>query len=510
MPTRRELLGATALLAACGPQRGDQTPRPPNLLFVIADDQSYPHAGAYGDPLAKTPHFDRIAREGALFLRAYTASPSCTPSRSAVLTGKPIWQVGEGGVLYGTLPKDLAVWPLRLRDAGYHTGWTGKSWGPGDWRAAGRTEHPCGREYNERRFQPAPHAGLDPRDPAANFADFLRDRQGPQPFCFWFGSAEPHRVYDQGAGARAGKPLAQVKVPAYWPDTGEVRSDLLDYYEEIDWFDQQLGRVLKLIEEQGELDRTLVIVTSDNGMPFPRSKVNLYDPGVHMPLAMRWPEKIKAGTRVDEFVMHTDLNAWILEAAGVSGESELGKLIRTGAAIRDFAVTALERHTMCRPDGATYPIRSIRTRQFAYLRNYAPDRWPTGGDFLSSNKTKHGDVDGAPIKDFMTAPENQKKFARQYQLCFGRRVAEELYDLTQDPDETNNLAAKPEYATTLAELRRKLEAYLRDTGDPRLRGEDPWQKYPYRQTTGYGASFNSTLSKEERDRAAGRATHKPE
>lgn len=507
--TRRDLLGASALLTASCANTSEAAR--PNILFVIADDQSFPHAGAYGDPIAKTPHFDRIAREGALFTRAYTACPSCTPSRTAILTGLPIWQTGEGGVLYGTLPKELPVWPLALRDAGYHTGWTGKTWSPGDWRAAGRTEHPCGREYNKLRFSPPLHPALDPRDAAANFSAFLADRKDPaQPFCFWFGSTEPHRAYEKGAGLRAGKDPAQVKVPPYWPDTPEVRSDILDYYAEVDWLDQQLGRVLAVLEQKGELDRTLIVVTSDNGMPFPRSKVNLYDPGVHMPLAIRWPGHIPAGKKIDEFVMHTDFSAFLREAAGLVPASPLGELIRTGKPIRSHVITALERHTMCRPDGATYPIRSLRNKQFSYLRNFAPDRWPTGGDFLSSNKTTHGDVDGATIKDFMLDPANQKKFAREFQLNFGRRPAEELYDLTADPHEIHNLAALPEHAATLAQLRAQLEAELRAASDPRIAGQDPWQNYPYRQTTGYGASFNSTLPQTERDRAAGRTTHKPE
>lgn len=514
--TRREFAGAASALVAASCSR-PAAPVRPNILFVIADDQSFPHAGAYGDRIAQSPHFDRIAREGVVFDRAYSVCPSCTPSRSAVLTGRQIWQTGEGGVLYGTLPSDLPTFPLLLRDAGYHAGWTGKSWGPGDWRAAGRTEHPCGREYNAHKFAPALDAALDQRDPATNFRDFLADRKSPdQPFCFWFGSSEPHRVYSKGSGLRAGKKLGDVRVPPYWPDSPEVRSDILDYYAEIDWFDAQLGRVLRIIEDRGELDRTLIIVTSDNGMPFPRAKVNLYDPGVHMPLAMRWPGgQLPAGRRVSEFVMHIDLAPTILEAAGIASPngttgSSLLPLIRTGKPVREFAVAALERHTWCRPDGQTYPIRSFRTARHLYIRNFAPDRWPTGGDYLSSNRTAHGDVDAAPIKEFMTAPAQQKQFSTQYELNFGRRPAEELYDLERDPHEIHNLAADPASIATLAQLRERLNEYLSSTNDPRIRGEDPWQQYPYRQTTGYGASFNSTLPKSERDRAAGRASHKPE
>ena len=186
------------------------------------------------------------------------------------------------------MPPTLKLFPHLLADAGYHTGFAGKSWVPGNWQAAGLTRHPCGREYNAARLAPVPNAALDPRDGAANFAAFLKDRPARAPFCFWFGSTEPHRAYEQGAGLKQGKKLEEARVPAYLPDTPEVRSDLLDYYAEVEWFDQQVGRVLAELEKTGELDNTLIIVTSDNGMPFPRAKGTLYEAGVHMPLAMRW------------------------------------------------------------------------------------------------------------------------------------------------------------------------------------------------------------------------------
>jgi uncharacterized sulfatase len=270
-------------------------------------------------------------------------------------------------------------------------------------------------------------------------------------------------------------------VPAYWPDTPEVRADVLDYYAEIEWLDRQLARTLALLEANGELDRTLVVCTSDNGMPFPRAKANLYDRGVHMPLAVRWGSHLRAGARVDDLVQHVDFAPTFLEAAGIAapagtaGRSLLPLLDsrRSGIvdASRDAAYTAMERHVMARPDGATYPMRSIRTRDFQYIRNFAPDRWPTGGDFLSSNKTTHGDVDGAPIKDFMLDERTRARCPREYELFFGRRPAEELYDLRTDPDQVRNLAL--ESHPQLAPLRAGLEAYLKRTGDPRIAGRDP-------------------------------------
>ncbi len=493
----------------------------PNILFVITDDQSWRDTSISGSTMVRTPAFDRVAREGVLFTHSFAACPSCTPSRSAVITGRQIWQLGEGGVLYGTLPREYPPFTHALQEAGYHTGWTGKGWGPGEWEPGGLPRPPLGREYNRRLHVPPTHATLDARDYAANFDDFLQERPAGAPFFFWFGATEPHRVYEQGVGVRAGKRTRDVTVPSYWPDTEEVRSDLLDYAYEIDWFDAQLAKFLAKLETMGERDNTLVVVTSDNGMPFPRAKVSLYDPGVRMPLAIRWPQQVKGGRVVDDFAGHIDFAPTFLEAAGVAvpdrfaGRSLL-PLLKSGRSgrvepARDRVYAALERHTWCRPEGATYPIRSIRTHDFLYLRNFEPDRWPTGGpEFVSSNKTFHGDVDGAPIKDFMENPVNQRRFAREFALCYGKRPLEELYDVRADPDQVNNLAADPRLAAVKEKLWSELRAYLEKTGDPRVAGRDPWQAYAYRQTVGYGATYNRSLTTAERESAAGRGAHKPQ
>ena len=220
-------------------------------------------------------------------------------------------------MLYGTIPTGHALFTHQLEDAGYFTGFTGKGWGPGDWSAAGLTRHPNGREFNSRRISNPP-VGIDARNYAANFEDFLSARKPGQPFCFWFGCTEPHRIYEQGAGIRAGKDPSKVRVPACWPDTLEIRSDILDYYQEIEYFDSHLVLMIAALEKSGELENTLLIVTSDNGMPFPRAKVNLYDGGTHMPLAISWPSLVPGSRQIRDFVSHADLAPTILEAAGVS------------------------------------------------------------------------------------------------------------------------------------------------------------------------------------------------
>lgn len=515
--TRRDFVASSAgALAACAKQT-PPAPGRPNILFAIADDQSWPHASALGCQWVQTPTFDRVAREGALFTHSFATCPSCTPSRTSVLSGRHIWQTGEGGVLYGTLPADLPLATHLLEDSGYHVGYTGKPWQPGDWKAGGLTRHPNCKEYNERKqTEPIPD-GIDERDYAANFEDFLADRPADTPFFFWYGCTEPHRVYEDGVGLRHGANLGDVEVPEFLPNTELVRSDLADYAFEIEWFDTQLAKMLAKLEQMSELDNTLVIVTSDNGMPFPRAKVNLYDWGVRMPLAMRWPEHIPPGTQVEAFASHVDFAPTWLDAAGVEPPSgmagsslfPLPLLGSEQAEARDCIYTGFERHTWCRPDGATYPARAIRTKEYLYIRNFEPDRWPTGGpDFVSSNKTFHGDVDACPTKTFMI--EHREEFPGEYELGFGKRPEEELYRIDNDPGQVRNLAGDPAYMDKKRNLRERLEAYLRQTGDPRIDGRDPWQAYYYRQTIGFGATFNQALPEEEREAARERGAHKPE
>jgi len=276
----------------------------PNVLLCIADDASWRHFGANGDKVCRTPNFDRVAREGVNFTRAFCSSPSCTPSRGALLTGQDFWRLEQGANLWSHWPNKFAVYPDLLAKAGYHVGLHGKGWGPGDFKSGGREHNPAGAAYRD-------------------FATFLESVPQGKPFCFWFGSQDPHRPYERGAGVKSGKRIEEVSVPPFLPDTPAVRSDILDYYFEIERFDRDLGAMLKLLEDAGRLDNTLIVVTSDNGFPFPRGKATCYDAGTRMPLAIRWPARVKAGRGVDDFVSLIDLAPTFLEAAGLKPLPEM-------------------------------------------------------------------------------------------------------------------------------------------------------------------------------------------
>ncbi|HXG60155.1 MAG TPA: sulfatase [Planctomycetota bacterium] len=451
-------------LVGLAPQ-SEPDPRP-NILFCIADDWSWPHAGAYGDRTARTPNFDRVAREGVLFTRAFCASPSCTPSRAAILTGQAIHRLEESGNLWSTLQARFEVYPDLLEKAGYAVGLQGKGWGPGDFRPGGRSRNPAGPSVK-------------------NFADFLRSLPAGKPFCFWFGSGDPHRPYERGSGRAAGYKLEEVSVPPYLPDTPEVREDLLDYYFEVERFDRQVGELLRALEASGRASNTIVVITSDNGMPFPRCKTNLYDSGSRMPLAIRWPGRVQGGRTAEPFVSLADLAPTFLEAAGLpvpasmTGRSLLPLLEgRPDPADRTRVFLGRERHANVRKGDLSYPARAVRTAEWLLIRNFKPDRWPGGDPEKHVAVGPFGDCDNSPTKEQILARRDQD-LGRFFLLAFGKRPARELYDLARDPHQIENVAER--HPDVVARLEAELLRWMSETKDPRAADpdDDRWDRFPY-------------------------------
>lgn len=442
-------------------------PSRPNILVAIADDWSFPHAGIYGDRTVSTPNFDRVAREGARFTHAFTMSPSCTPSRAALLTGQAVHRLEEGGNLHGFLPARFAVYPDLLEAAGYFVGYTRKAWGPGRFEPGGRSRNPAGPQF-------------------AGFDEFIKQRPADRPFSFWFGSQDPHRPYEKGSGLKAGLKLESVVVPAFLPDTPEVRSDLLDYYLEVQRFDREVGEILDKLAAAGELDNTLVVITSDNGMPFPRAKANVYDAGARMPLAVRWPARFPGGRVIDAFVSHTDLAPTFLDAAGLrppdgmTGRSLLPLLRGERVAGREQVFVERERHANVRRGDLSYPVRAIRTKDFLYIRNFRPDRWPAGDPEQYVAVGPFGDIDGSPSKSLLLDSQTDRTIAPFFQMATAKRPAEELYDLRRDPHQVKNVAGQPEHRAAQRRLREELDRWMRTTGDPRATvDDDRWDRFPY-------------------------------
>lgn len=446
----------------------------PNFLVAVADDWAWPHAGAYGCPFVKTPSFDRVCREGVRFANGFTTAPTCTASRASLLTGRHPWSLEAGAQLWGYLPAKYAVYPDLLEAAGYWIGCTNKGWGPGSLAAGGRTRNPAGPAFHEKTCTP-PTPAMSRNDYPANFADFLEKKPQEAPFCFWYGAKEPHRPYEPGSGLRHGKRLEKVEVPPYLPDREEVRSDLLDYALEIERFDADLGKMMARLAQRGELEDTVIVVTGDNGMPFPRAKATIYENGCHVPLAIRWGNA-PAGRTMTDFVSFIDLAPTFLELAGVPIPPEmqgrsLGSLLQQesggrGDPARDSVITGRERHGYSRPWNAGYPMRSIVTDEYVYIRNFAPERAPSG------DPERYGDCDAGPTKTYLL--EHRRKHPRLFDLCFGPRPPEELYRRSADPGCLHNVATDSDCASVRRALRTRLERTLRAIGDPRMTGEG-WQ-----------------------------------
>ncbi len=466
---------------------GGEKKKRPNILFAISDDQSYPHASIYGCTFVNTPAFDRVAKEGILFKNCYAASAGCSPSRAALLTGRHTWQLKNAGTHASSFPTEFIVYPRILEEAGYFVGYTGKPWGPGNWRASGRTRNPAGPAFNKVRLKTPPARAINRTDYAGNFKAFLKARPKNKPFCFWYGATEPHRAYQKGIGLKSGKKLKDVQVPSFLPDTELVRSDLLDYAFEIEHFDSHLQKMLRLLEQMGELDNTLILVTSDNGMPFPRAKANLYEYGTHVPMAIRWGDRTQGGRVVDDFVGFVDFAPTFLAAAGLKPHKQMtGKSLmkillskKHGQVdpTRTRVFTARERHSSSRVNNLTYPCRALRKGDYLYIRNFAPERWPAGDPRgVKGAPFGYYDIDGCPTKTFLI--ENRKKFPKFFELAVAKRPAHELYHIPSDPGNLKNLAADQKNAKEFQELKTELEAYLRETGDPRVLGNgDVWETY---------------------------------
>ena len=466
------------LAAGAGTPMQGAAARRPNILFAIADDWSFGHAGAYGSRWVRTPAFDRVARDGVLFTRAYTPNAKCAPSRAILLTGRHSWQLEEAANHVPVFPAKFKTWVEALRDAGYTTGLIGKGWGPGVANdAAGRPRQLAGQPVAGRKAPP-PATEISGIDYAASFEAFLESAPAGQPWTFWYGALEPHRGYEYGSGLRQGKRLTDIeRVPGYWPDTDVVRTDMLDYAVEVEHFDRHLGRMLDALATRGLLDNTIVIVTSDHGMPFPRVKGQAYEFSNHVPLAIMWRGGIEARGRTSaDLVSFVDIAPTLLELTGVpwsaSGMQEpAGRSLRDvlgpgGPVDRDHVLVGKERHDVGRPRDEGYPIRGIITAEATYLRNYEPSRWPAGNP-----ETGYLNVDGSPTKTLILQMHRTGGDSGPWQLAFGRRPGEELYDLREDPYLLTNLAEAAAHRARAAALRSRLETLLRAQGDPRQFGK---------------------------------------
>lgn len=483
----------SATLACSKKNEGSlQKEKKPNFLFCIADDASWQHFGAYGCNWVKTPGFDRVANSGVLFTRAYTPNAKCAPSRACILTGRNSWQLEEAANHSPNFPAKFKTYVEALGAHGYWVGSTGKGWAPGNpGKVDGKSRELAGKKFNTHKLKALTN-GISPTDYAKNFSQFLEERPEGEPFCFWYGGFEPHRPYDFESGEELGgmSKSGVDKIPEFWPDVDTIRSDMLDYAFEIEYFDSHLKRMLEKLDEIGELENTIVFVTADNGMPFPRIKGQVYEYSNHLPLAVMWPKGIKnPGRRIDDFVNFIDFAPTILELAGVK-EEQSGMQPITGKSLselfysekegsvstkRDFVLVGKERHDVGRPDDKGYPVRGIIKGDYLYLRNFKTGRWPAGNP-----ETGYLNCDGSPTKTYILDTRRKKGQLGFWEMNFGKRPSEELYNITNDPFCMDNLAENEEFQELKSGLENEMKQRLTEQGDPRILGNgDVFDNYPY-------------------------------
>lgn len=458
----------------------------PNILFCLADDVSYPFLGAYGCSWVKTPNCDWVASKGLTFNNAYTPNSKSAPSRSMIITGRYSWQLEDACNHFPFFPTKFKTVAEELEDSGYFVGNTGKAWSPGEpGMKNGKPRELIGRRFNNKKLKPITE-GISDIDYAANFEAFLAAKCDDEPFFFWYGSLEPHRNYDYGTGSRLGGYRTEDidRIPSYWRDCDSVRNDMLDFALELEHFDDHVGLMIETLRKRGELDNTIIIITADNGMPFPRIKGQAYYSSNHLPFIVMWGDKIKnPGRIVDDYISFVDLTPTFLDLAGVDpkncgmktieGESILPVITSSKRSSREYVLVGKERHDIGRPNDWGYPIRGIKTDDYLYVHNFEIDRWPSGDP-----ETGYLNCDAGATKSQIL--KERELYPDIWQLNFGKRPTEELYDLRNDPDCMINLANDKSLRKRKASLKKKLFEDLRKQGDPRVLGKgEVFDNYQY-------------------------------
>ncbi len=466
-------------ISGCNKSKEQASNDRPNILFCIADDATFKHMGAYGCSWVKTPAFDKVAKQGLLFANAYTPNAKCAPSRSCIVTGRNSWQLEEAGNHWSYFPTKFKTYAETLVENGYQVGYTAKGLAPVvALTDDGKRRPVLGKAYNDKNTIP-PTTGISKIDYAANFIDFLDDKADDKPFCFWYGGFEPHRSYEYGSGIKKGnKKLEDVdEVLSFWPDKETVRTDMLDYAFEIEYFDSHLDKMLETLQEKGLLDNTIVVVTADNGMPFPRVKGQAYEYSNHLPLAIMWKNGVKKPGRViEDFVSFIDFAPTFLELAGVDqknthmqpieGKSLVNILNANESLDRDHVLIGKERHDVGRPEEWGYPIRGIRKGDYLLVVNFETDRWPSGNP-----ETGYLNCDGGATKSQILTDRRATDTNKYWDYCFGKRPDRELYNVVLDPHCVNNLIDHAELSAMASNFENQLYKELKEQNDPRMFGK---------------------------------------
>ena len=450
---RRDFLKAVGLGMAAATMPGrlfadQRTDDRPNILWVLSEDIS-PDLSCYGAPAVQTPNLDKLAAQGIRYTNAFTTGPVCSASRSAMITGMFQTTIGahnhrshrDDGY---TLPEPVRLITEYFREAGYFTA-NVKTAAPGV-AGSGKTD------FNFQ-FKNA----FDGSD--------WNQRKAGQPFFAQLSISMTHRGgHWKTVREKLDDPVdpAEVKLPPYYPDHPVAREDWATYLNSIQVMDQYMGKILKRLDDERLADNTAVIFIGDNGQCHVRGKQWLYDGGIHIPLIVRWPGKLNAGQVCDDLVSAIDISATVLKIAGVEPPKYIeGKVflepdakgVRKPVARHEYIIAARDR---C--DETVDRIRCVRTKQYKYIHNFMPER-----PYTQPNAYKEQSY---PMLNLMKELHAQGKLTPVQALFMApRKPDEELYNLTSDPWEINNLAASPQHQQTLKNMRAILDKWIKDTGD---------------------------------------------
>jgi len=501
----------------------------PNIFFFFADDWGR-YASIYREAdkatlndVIQTPNIDRIAKEGVVFDHAFVNVASCGPCRASLATSRYFWNCGSGAFLnnkgsnwkgYEDPFKSLPKFGDLLREGGYFTRKSRKTF---TYSSSPNTaaEKAFGKVNYERYGLYVGEASIENErqkrheevveNSRREMKKVLAGKPEGKPFFFTFGTINVHRPYT----ADSGKNLWGIhpdslkgKIPSFLPDVPDIRRDFSDYLGEVMAIDLMLGAMLEELEHAGQLDNTIVILSGDHGIPgVPRGKSTCYDLATRVSLMARWPKGIPAGRRVQDFVSVMDIGPTLLDMAGVDIPTNLdgvsfAKQLKTSKQGwidrgRDEIIIGRERHVHhSRPGNLPYPMRAIRNKDYLYIHNFKPKRWPMGDPYLlntenepsyedlhKSTYTTTRDLDASLTKAWLLTNRHEGAAKQSFDMTMGMRVVEELYDLKKDPQQLINLALNPEYKTTLLKLRSKVDHTMKVTNDPRL--NDDFDRLPW-------------------------------
>ena len=439
---KRTGLAATAAMTSC--LWGCGKSKPLNILWLIAEDVC-PDFKCYGDSVAETPHIDNLAKEGILFTNVFTTNSVCSPSRSAFNTG--MYQTTIGAHQHRShrqdgfkLPDSVKVISDYFRSAGYFTV---------------NVKNPAhgvkvGAKTDWNFTYDNPFDGID-----------WNERQEDQPFYAQINLQQTHRKFEKYE--KNPTDPDKVKIPPYYVDHDITREDWALYYDTIKHLDDNVGAVIQRLKEDDLLDNTIIIFFGDNGRPHFRGKQWLYDPGIHVPMIIRFPDKRQAGTINDNLISAIDIAPTSLALAGLPVPEYMQGQVFFGpkSKKRDFIVAARDR---C--DETVDRIRCVRTKQYKYIRNFYPER-----SYAQLNRYKEASY---PVLRLMRHLHAMEKLPAEQSKWFAdTRPEEELYDVSQDPFEMKNLAENPQYSDILKKMRNNLKNWIKETNDQGEKAEDP-------------------------------------